>query len=285
MANDDSTHETFPGDLSQRSSAPEPAPTGLDAPLIEEVTQTTFEAMVERSLSVPIVVDLWAAWCQPCKQLKPILEELVAEYAGRFQLVTIDIDASPQIAQALEVQSVPTVMAVIGGRPIPLFQGAQPKAQVRAVLDQVLTVASQMGVTGTIAVSAEAEPELTEEEQEILAAIEAGDYDDAIERLHKAITNNPEKKTTYTTQLAQVELQARLAQAEAADESDPFVLADQFIAHGNEPAAYDILLERVRLTQGEDREAARERLVELMRVGSDAEAIKEARSRLTRLLF
>ena len=257
----------------------------IDQPLIIDVTEETFDQTMATSMQVPVVLGLWATWCQPCKQLGPILEEVVTELGGRIQLAKIDIDANPQIVQAFQVQAVPTVIALVGGRPVPLFQGAQTKATIREVFDQLLAAAEQMGVTGRLTCAdAPAEPPLSEEDQAIEAALDSGDLDQAIALIKKALVNNPAEKSRYETQLAQVELTKRLGD-EPGDDTDPLALADQFIAHGNEAGAYQVLLDHIAATTGEDREPARARLVDLLRVGQDADAVRAARSRLSRLLF
>ena len=83
--------------------------------LIVDATDITFPDYIELSKTVPVIVDLWATWCEPCKQLSPILERVVAEYAGRMVLVKVDVDANPQLAQAFQAQSIPTIVALIGG--------------------------------------------------------------------------------------------------------------------------------------------------------------------------
>src|SRR5215211_1604649 len=102
-------------------------------------------------MTVPVIIDLWATWCEPCKQLSPLLERLATEYAGRFLLAKVDVDANPRLAQVFQAQSIPLVIAVIKGQPVPLFQGAVPEQQVRAYLDELLRVAEANGVTGTLA--------------------------------------------------------------------------------------------------------------------------------------
>ena len=112
----------------------------------------------------PVVVDLWAEWCGPCKQLSPILEKVVIELGGRLVLAKVDVDANPQLAQAFRAQSIPMVVALVGGQPVPLFTGAVPEQQVREVFAQLLQLAAQNGVTGSIDVAgdegapADAEP-------------------------------------------------------------------------------------------------------------------------------
>ncbi|HEV2450891.1 MAG TPA: tetratricopeptide repeat protein [Streptosporangiaceae bacterium] len=114
---------------------------------VSEVTEETFTTeVVERSRSVPVIVDLWAEWCQPCKQLSPVLEKLAAEAGGRWVLAKVDVDANPQLSAALRVQSIPMVIAVIAGQMVDGFLGALPEAQVREWLTQVLAAAEQLGV-------------------------------------------------------------------------------------------------------------------------------------------
>src|SRR6478609_6030380 len=113
------------------------------------VDEATFEAeVVNRSFLVPVVIDFWATWCEPCKQLSPLLEKLNEADDGRWVLATVDVDQ--RVAQAFQIQSIPTLFAVVKGQPVPLFQGAQPEAQVRQVLDQLLLMAEQNGVTGRV---------------------------------------------------------------------------------------------------------------------------------------
>src|SRR5258708_5439532 len=114
-----------------------------------DVTEAAFETdVLERSRTVPVVMDLWADWCGPCKQLSPVLERLANEAAGAWVLAKVDVDANPQLSAALQVQIIPMVLAVIGGQLAPGFLGALPEAQVRQWLDQVLQVAQQLGLPG-----------------------------------------------------------------------------------------------------------------------------------------
>src|ERR1700722_8940827 len=112
-----------------------------------DVTEETFNTDVaERSRTTPVIVDLWADWCGPCKQLSPVLEKLANEAAGAWGLAKIDVDANPRLAQAFQAQSIPMVVAIIGGQMVDAFLGAMPESQVRQWLTQVLAVADQLGV-------------------------------------------------------------------------------------------------------------------------------------------
>ena len=112
-----------------------------------EVTEQTFNTdVVERSRTTPVIVDLWADWCGPCKQLGPVLEKLAAEADGQWILARVDVDANPQLSAALQVQSIPMVVAVLAGQLVDGFLGAMPEAQVRQWIAQVLAVAEQIGL-------------------------------------------------------------------------------------------------------------------------------------------
>ncbi len=112
-----------------------------------DVTDETFNTdVLDRSRNVPVIMDLWADWCEPCKQLGPVLEKLADEADGGWVLARVDIDANPQLRAALQVQSIPMVVAVVGGQVLDGFLGALPEAQVRAWVSQVMAAAQQLGL-------------------------------------------------------------------------------------------------------------------------------------------
>lgn len=273
--------------------------------LVFDATDDGFGQVVELSSVVPVVIDLWAEWCGPCKQLSPVLESLAIEYAGRFVLAKVDVDSNPQLSQAFQAQSIPMVVAVVGGRPVPMFNGAIPESQVRDVIEQLLQLAEQNGVAGRAIVaeqSAEAaaaepvEPPLPPLHAEAYDAIERADYPAAIAAYEKAIAQNP-KDDMAVAGLAQVRLLDRLAgktldairggAAAAPDDLDAQLLvADLDLSGGHLEDAFDRLLTLFPELDQADKDTVRTRLLELFQVaGATDPRVVKARGRLTNLLY
>jgi len=298
-------------DLSTLRNRPTPTPADAGAAtstdtagaLVRDITDETFGEILELSRSVPVVVDLWAEWCGPCKQLSPILEKVTRELAGRVVLAKVDVDANPQLAQGFRAQSIPMVVALVAGQPVPMFTGAVPEEQVRQVFAQLLQLAAQNGVTGAIAVEGEAadaapaeEPPLPPLHAEAFAAIESGDYAAAITAYEKALAENPRDEDARAG-LGQVRLLHRvqgldLHEARAAAAAGPLDLQAQFdvadldIAGGHVEDAYSRLLDLFAALPAEQRPAVRERLVELFGlIGATDPRVIAARNRLSSLLF
>jgi putative thioredoxin len=214
----------------------------------------------------------------------------------------VDVDANPQIAAAFQVQSIPSVVAVVGGQPVPLFQGAYPEAQVRAVIDELLAVAAQNGVAGTYAgegAPAEEAPEapLPPLHQAAYDALEKDDLDGAARAFSQAIRENPRDEDARAG-LAQVELLRRLVPADpsavlAAAEKAPdddvdahLAAADVEVAANHVTEAFERLLRVVRATSGPHRERVRVRLLELFEVvGTTTPEVADARRRLAMALY
>lgn len=270
---------------------------------VVDVTESTFQAeVIDRSMQVPVVVDLWAEWCGPCKQLSPVLEKLAGEGGGAWVLAKIDVDANPRIAQAFQVQSIPTVIVVAGGQPVTSFQGAQPEPQLRqwiaqlldALRDQMPGIAeaeARAGGAGEAPVEEPEDPRMVAAEE----ALERGDYAAATRAYEQILASEPGHAEAQAA-LAQVKFLQRaesadpaaIARADAApDDVDvQIAAADAQVAAQDVTGAFDRLVQTVARTAGDDRDRARTHLVELFELfGTDDERVTTARRALARALY
>lgn len=297
-------------DLAALTRPPTPAPGtpgGLPAAgsHVVDVDEAGFPALVQSSTQFPVVVLLWASWSEVSVTLAGVLGTLAEEYGGRFQLARIDTEANPQVAAAFQAQSVPSVVAILAGQPIPLFQGAQPVEQVRAVLDQVLAAAAANGVTGVAAPTGDPDAEVPAEPEEpplpplhqaAYDAIERDDLAAASTAYAQALRENP-RDAMARAGLAQVGLLERTRSADidaarAAAAADPgdvaaqLLVADLDLMVGNVEDAFARLVDVVRATSGPDRESVRLRLVDLFEVvGADDARVLVARRALANALY
>ena len=123
---------------------------------MSNVTDSTFDRdVVQRSKTIPVVVDLWAQWCEPCKQLTPLLEKVIAETNGAVELAKVDIDANPGVAQAFKVESIPAVYAMADGQVVDGFMGAQGEAQVREFVQRLAPAPAESEVDTLVAIGDE----------------------------------------------------------------------------------------------------------------------------------
>jgi putative thioredoxin len=262
-------------------------------------------------------MDLWAEWCEPCKQLSPVLEKLAVEAGGQWILAKVDVDANPQLSAALQVQSIPMVVAVVGGKLVDAFLGAMPEAQVRQWLSQVMAVAEEAGLVQEAAAE-DADDEDAEESAEVpraregrvprgappmppayaeaRAAMERGDLDAAAKAFESELAASPGDPVAKSG-LAQVNLirrvssydQARVRRDAAEHPEDVEAqtrVADIDLASGRFDDAFDRLLGVVRRTSGEDRDKARVHLVGLFDILPPRDPrVAKARSALSALLF
>jgi putative thioredoxin len=261
-------------------------PGGAAGVTIIDVTEATFQSEVlERSLTTPVVIDFWAEWCEPCKQLSPVLEKLAIEGDGAWVLAKVDVDANPRLAQMFRVQGIPMVFAVVGGQPVDAFTGVVAEAQLRPWIDAVLRA-------GGVAVAPAADPRLEAADK----ALMDGDLDAAEQAYRKILAESPAEHAAAAG-LAQVGLLQRvqgvdpnavLAAAAAQPDSveAQLLAADVQVLSGLAEAAFARLVNLVRRTSGGERELVRERLISLFTVaGPDDPAVAAARRALASALF
>jgi putative thioredoxin len=308
-----------------QSQNPGGGPAAPGGGIVIDVTEETFNTdVVERSRTTPVIMDLWAEWCGPCKQLSPVLEKLATEAAGQWILAKVDVDANPQLSAALQVQSIPMVVAVLGGQLVDGFLGAIPEAQVKQWIGQVLAVAEKMGMPVTAPAGAAETAEVADAVPDAIPgqpgdpraargpgaggppvppayaeareAMERGDLDAAAKAFEQELSASPGDPVA-TAGLAQVNLirrvtsydqaQARRDAAERpADVDAQIKVADIELASGRVEEAFNRLLGVVRRTSGEEKDQARKHLVSLFDLLPPNEPlVKKARSSLSALLF
>lgn len=270
----------------------------IAAQVIIDVTTPEFENLViKQSSTVPVVIDLWATWCGPCKQLSPVLEQLALEYNGKFVLAKIDVDAEPQISAAFQVQSIPTVFVAIGGQVAPLFQGAQPYPQVKQVIDAVLEQAKQLGVSGNVAgdqVEESQTPTISDPRFDAAEmALEQGDWDGAIAAYQLVLASTPNDAIAKIG-LLNVQLLKRMdgvdfevaMNTSSSDLEPQLTAADAQFLMNDFAGAFSRLIELVKTTSGREREQVRDRLLEFFEIAGPTDpAVVRGRTSLANALF
>lgn len=289
--------------LNSRPAAAAPAPSTSPEGTIVDVTEASFTAdVIERSRQVPVVLDFWADWCQPCKQFSPVIEKLAGEGGGAWVLARIDVDSNQALAAAVGVQSIPAVKAIIDGQIVGEFTGVMPEPQLRqwitALLDAVASVRAGEGPGG--GEPGGGEPGAPKLDDRILAAEEAlrqGDAE-AAEAGYRAVLAESPGDLLASAGLAQVDLFRRVAgvtdprtvlAAAAAHPDDleaQLLAADVELLSGNVEQSFARLVGCVRGASGADRDAARTRLLSLFAVlPPEDPRVAKARRDLTAALF
>ncbi|MBN6033828.1 thioredoxin [Amycolatopsis sp. 195334CR] len=282
-------------------SSPPPAGGGDGPPApaagaVLEVSEATFQAdVVERSLKQLVVVDLWAEWCGPCKQLSPVLERLAAESGGAWALAKVDVDANPRIAQLFGVQSIPTIVAIAGGQPVDAFSGALPEPQIRewikSLLDALKDKLPGIPDAGGEPVEEPEDTRFTEAED----AFERGDFAAAKAAYQRILDAEPANEQAKAA-LVQVTFAERSAQVDpssvARADADPkdidaqLAAADFELSQMQVDEAFNRLIDAVRRTAGDDRNRVREHLVGLFELfDASDERVLKARRNLASALF
>lgn len=281
--------------LVRKSQAPVGQPSSSEG-VVRAVDDTSIGALIELSKTVPVVLEIYGG------QLTPQLGPLIETYDGAVVLGTVRGEQAPELLKALKVEGIPTVFAVVGGQPVPLFQGIPPEQEIKAVLDQVLSLAAKNGVTGRVSVVAPeateepAEPPLPPLHQEAYDALNNDDLAGAIAAFEKALVQNP-SDVDAEAGLAQVQLLHRVhglvaddVRQEAATHPDSLdsalAVADLDMSGGHLEDALNRLLALFAVVDDEGKDAVRARLVSyFMIAGNHTEVVKAARRALTSLMF
>jgi len=282
--------------LVKKNQASPPASATSDA-LVRDVDDRSVAALVELSKTVPVILEVYGG------EVAPVLGPIIESYQGRFVLGTVRGESAPELVKALQVEGIPTVLALIAGQPVPLFKGIPAEQEVRTILDQVLGFAKENGVTGQVdpgpapdAEGDQAEPALPPLHQEAFDALSRNDLPGAKAAYQRALAEAP-ADADAAAGLARVELlervyaldadQARRASAEEPESVERALdVADLDISGGHIEDAFVRVLGLYSAASDEDKECLRERLLTYFTiVGQAAPEVKKARAHLTSLMF
>ncbi|WP_271394398.1 tetratricopeptide repeat protein [Neomicrococcus lactis] len=263
------------------------------------VNEASFEQAIQLSNQVPVVVSFGTNRHPGSAELDALLARLVDGYEGKLVLATVDADTSPAIMQAFRLQQVPAVVAVLGGRPVPLFQGAPAEAEIKSLLDELMALALQNGITGTVPPVAADQPSAAPKNPFLVAAEEAvasGDYEGAITHFNKALAEKPnDHEATQGLKTAELLLRVstmdatavRAAGAESPDSLEAqLAVADLDVAGGHVEDGFRRIISFIATHFDDERETARVRLVDLFTVvGQSDPRVSAARQKLARTLY
>jgi putative thioredoxin len=288
----------------QSASGSSLGPRSAGASYVVEVTEQTFEAeTIRKSVKHPVVVELYSPRVATGQQLSDALIEIANASDGKFLLARLNVDTAPGIVQALGLQAVPTVIALINGQLAPLFQGVLPKDQVQAAIDQLLKAAVANGMVGRAepagseqaAPEPEPEPEADPRFAAADAALERGDFAAAREEFDKLLQTNPSDAEAQVgkaqaglfARAAALDPQSTLAAADGSDDlNSQLAAADIEMITGQVEAAFARLIGMIKRLSGEERDQVRVRLLELFEtLGNTDERVLKARRNLMTALF
>lgn len=266
----------------------------VNSPFILDITDQSFQELVaEVSTRVPVILDLWATWCEPCKQLSPLLEKLAIEGNGKWVLAKVDVDANPRINQTFKVQSIPSVFLILAQQFQAMFNGLRPESFLREMINQVLEVAKKANLPGLGIPESEPEEDVDEAIDPAEDMLIAGDLDGAEKIYRERLTVNP-KDSEAKSGIAIIELQRRsenidldnLALPAVTDISERMKFADGQIQLANPKLAYDALIETIKVLSGAERDIVKQRLLELFEIADPADPIVlAARRELANALY
>ena len=280
------------------SSASENSASLLKLPsMVTQGNETNLRNFIELSNQVPVIIEFYAGWSEQSKVLTPKLTKLIESFAGRLVLLQIDLDSNVNVAKAFKVGSAPTVLALLRGQPVPLFDGDQPEANIQVVFDRVLEIAAENNIAGTVTVEGSAEadllPAMPPRHQAAYDAIDAGNYALAVSEYEAALRENPGDNLAAIG-LAQVNLLIRTegidfekVLSSAPDSAEETLLkADACMAVGHPAQAFSTILTRFAAVFGDEREVLRKHLLELFSIcPPELPELADARRQLAALLY
>jgi putative thioredoxin len=265
--------------------------------LVAQGNETNLRNFVEISNQLPVIIEFNASWSEQSKALTPKLVELTQAFAGRILLLQIDLDANINVAKAFKVGSAPTVLALLRGQPVPLFEGDQPAENIKVVFDRVLEIAAENGMTGSITVSEPngepIAPVLPPRHQAAFDAIDQGDYIGAVGQYEEALKENPADSLALSG-LAQAKLLVRtdgidfekVLGSAPTNAEEVLLKADACMAVGHPGQAFSTILTRFAAVFGDERELLRKHLLELFLIcPAEQPELADARRQLAALLY
>ena len=265
--------------------------------LVAQGNETNLRNFIEVSNQLPVIIEFYAGWSEQSKTLSPKLAKVTNAFAGRILLLQFDLDSNVNVAKAFKVASAPTVLALLKGQPVPLFEGDQPEENIQVVFERVLEIAAENGMNGVITVEEptgeQLPPPLPPRHQAAYDAIDAGDYAEAVNQYEAAIKENP-ADSLAAAGLAQAKLLIRTAGIDfekvlgsaPANAEETMLKADACMAVGHPAQAFSTILTRFATVFGDEREVLRKHLLELFLIcPPDQPELADARRQLAALLY